>query len=226
MKIISTFRDYYDSVSHQYLDKEIVYMRGQTLLNLDKAAIEKYPRIENSSRGFGTDNGLTAAAEIIGFCGKIYPVITIRFNKLTGFFYSYEELEKFVIENEVPIKPGKKRWLWRDSYDLSLLVECKRFLENTEKFKAMEYLFSDYNAPAFLYRISDNNRQIIFNPMLKFYNFVTVKDPFTAHQELYQYVSGHLKQPQKPMVEISDKDKIHKHGFDKWSFRKMPKDKK
>jgi hypothetical protein len=226
MKIISTFRDYYDSVSHQYLDKEIVYMRGQTMLNLDKAAVEKYPRLDSHCRGFGDSTSMYTSAEIIGFCGKLYPVIVIKFGKLSGHFYSYETLEKFVIENELPLKAGKRRWYWRDTYDLSLLVECKRFLENTEKFKAMEYLFGDHNAPVFLYRISDNRRQLIFNPMLKFYDFVTVKDPFTAHQDLYQYVSGHLKQPQKPMVEISDKDKIHKHGFDKWSFRKMPKDKK
>jgi hypothetical protein len=68
-------------------------------------------------------------------------------------------------------------------------------------------------------RLVNQSYELVINPLLKKYSFFKMRDPFSAHQELYQFVGGYLKQPTRPMVEISDKDKVHKHGFDKWSFR-------
>ena len=39
------------------------------------------------------------------------------------------------------------------------------------------------------------------------------------------YISNIFGLPGNEIVEVSEKTKIEKHGFDKWSFRKMPKDK-
>lgn len=64
-----------------------------------------------------------------------------------------------------------------------------------------------------------------YHPCLKEYEFFKVLDAFGAFQELSMYISGVLGGTAPEMVEISDADRIHKHGFDKWSFRKPPEKK-
>ena len=55
---------------------------------------------------------------------------------------------------------------------------------------------------------------------LKDYEFYQRVDAWSAMQEISMWVSGVLPSSARPMVQIADKDKIAKHGFDKWSFRK------
>jgi len=40
------------------------------------------------------------------------------------------------------------------------------------------------------------------------------------------FMGGVLGSPEKEIVQIEDKYKITQHGFDKWSFRKEPKEKR
>lgn len=55
---------------------------------------------------------------------------------------------------------------------------------------------------------------------LKELQFYRVFDAVTAFQELDMWMSGALGLPGAPMVEVSDKYRMEKHGMDKWSFRK------
>lgn len=48
-------------------------------------------------------------------------------------------------------------------------------------------------------------------------------EPFQAFQMISQWVGGVLIQPDRPMITVSDTVKIHKRGFDKWSFRRPPR---
>jgi len=58
---------------------------------------------------------------------------------------------------------------------------------------------------------------------LKGIDFVRVIDTYAAFQELSMFVGGVMARPGNPMVEITDdKVKAAKHGFNDWSFRKMP----
>jgi len=67
---------------------------------------------------------------------------------------------------------------------------------------------------------------IVFNradngAFLKYWEFYTVKDAFTANQDIANYVGGVLLVAANPMIELNDKHKILKAGFDfKTSFRK------
>lgn len=63
--------------------------------------------------------------------------------------------------------------------------------------------------------------QLVTNPCLKDFQFYRVKDAFTVYQELDMFISGVLGHPGVPLIEITDKDRIQQHGFDKWSFRKQ-----
>lgn len=59
---------------------------------------------------------------------------------------------------------------------------------------------------------------------LKYFKFYRVLDSWTAHMEIANYVGGVLPGAVNPMVEISDKSKIVKHGHDPIrSFRNMPR---
>jgi hypothetical protein len=59
-------------------------------------------------------------------------------------------------------------------------------------------------------------------PSLKALEFFRCLNPWQVFQELSMFV-GNLATPEPPMVAISEKEKVAKHGFDEWSFRKMPK---
>jgi hypothetical protein len=49
--------------------------------------------------------------------------------------------------------------------------------------------------------------------------FVQIVDPFSAFQQISMYLSNQLASESKPPVELTDVDKVNKHGFDKQSFR-------
>jgi hypothetical protein len=51
--------------------------------------------------------------------------------------------------------------------------------------------------------------------------FQSVVDPWQAFQEISMWVAN-MARPDRPMVKLSDRDVAKKHGYDKWSFRKMP----
>lgn len=52
--------------------------------------------------------------------------------------------------------------------------------------------------------------------------FYKVFDPYAMFQELAMFVGGVLPRSGEEMVEIDDRTRKHKHGFDEASFRKPP----
>lgn len=61
-------------------------------------------------------------------------------------------------------------------------------------------------------------------PTLKSVEFFKVMDAYSVYQELEMWVGGVLPNGGRPMVEISDRDKVGKHGFNEWSFRRHKDD--
>lgn len=91
---------------------------------------------------------------------------------------------------------------------------------NNDKCIDENELLQQYNVPAILMDRATNS--IILNPCLNDLGFQKTVDPWTLFQEMSMYVGGVLKRQDAMLCEISDKDRIAQHGFDKWSFRKMP----
>jgi hypothetical protein len=59
------------------------------------------------------------------------------------------------------------------------------------------------------------------------YGFAKALPPVDAFQQISSWVSSTIPSGGNPTVEIKDdKIKAHKHGFDKWSFRKKGKNSK
>jgi hypothetical protein len=116
---------------------------------------------------------------------------------------------------------------WHNNLDDSI-----SYIQN---FDAIE-IFRELNSPVFIYdgdygrsyfygKLYNNHKpKFIINPLLKEYEFFKVFDTFQAFQEIQMFLGGVLGRGEKEIVQVADKYKIAQHGFDKWSFRKMPED--
>lgn len=216
MRIISKFHDFYDGVQRQGMDKDVVYVRETKDVDLDKKYGVEFYSTHSSS--------CSVHHHIIGYCGKIFKVceVIMSYDYIADherlLFYKYKDFREYMIRyrlgSEWDFKPRK--W-WPSSY--------RKFDEqDTNVFLG---IFHEYNTPLFLIssgKREGKNYKLTINPRLKDLEFQKVKDSYTAYQDIFQYVAGVLNSPENKMVKISDKDKIAKHGFDKWSFRqKGPK---
>jgi hypothetical protein len=85
--------------------------------------------------------------------------------------------------------------------------------------------FLEYRAPVYQIDLAcrpgqGGRRKIASNPCLNDLEFYRVADPSQAYQEISMYISGVLGQPDPKIVYLTDKEKIQKKGFNKWSFRR------
>lgn len=230
MKLISSFRDYYDSVSHQYLDKEIIYLREQREILCDSKKASTFPYVGKFGPHYKVINKegseVSVSMDIIGFCGALYPAVTFSTDMFSKTLFNIDELRQFAIARGLNISEGRKyRFSWRLYRDPSFFYDYEDFFKSREYFENLLPKFHELNTPCFLYEaVQNRDTKLLVNPKLKDYNFSSMKDPYSAHQEIYTFISGYLNQPVNNMIQISDEDKIHKHGFDRWSFRqKGPK---
>lgn len=262
MRIISSFRDYYDNIQSLGYDPDLCYLRNggkQQGHFFDSNLLygQDYYEVKNGNVIF--------EFFIIGFCGEIHNGIKAMRTwhrptnpkTITRFCYSIDDLDKFVNEDSKSKKledfyfKGKSRrrnylrgnvfyrknaekyfsdTFLQTPYIMSpfffTLSENKGEL-NGEKIK--DYFFT-YKVPVFaIYfggEIRDRDQVLDLAPCLSDFGFQKVKDPYTAYQEIAQYVSGVIGIGNPETVEISDEDMKHKKGFDDWSFKRMPGEKK
>lgn len=223
MRIISKFRDFYDGVMRTGMDREVVYLREEKRIELT----------ENLGFDFGTEdsgNFYSVKLLVLGYCGQIIKALdlsydikrpdTLTHTRYRRVFFDYDEFKSFMLANGYCRKwdfdPGR---IWSGKFE-----RFRRF--DTSK---LNDIFHRYQTPLFLVthktKYSTNGITTIhLSPSLQKIGFQTFKDPYTTYQDIFQYVAGVLNRPETKMVKISDKDKIAKHGFDKWSFRqKGPK---
>lgn len=200
MKIVDKQRDYYDCSMGVAYDPSVLYIRS------DKKKIPIKVRLDSY-------------CGILGFCGKLYP-----------FFYKgivdteyYWTTEEWSATN--PYKGYHRRWWRTDKTDKEFFDNVVLGRSHTE---CLDY-FHIYNTPIFLLcsdtksYTADNTIYLYTNPLLRPLGFSSIKDPYTAFQEIYQYVGGVLNNQMKPMPILDDETMAEIKGFDKkWSFRKEP----
>lgn len=219
MLIISKFHDYYDSAIAYGVDKECVYERKTETVKDSKWKYRDYTDFENKDFNF------RLTTHTIGFCGNVYRCVrveqqnkySISDKKIHG-FYRAEDIISFMEENDIGLREkGFSRWssTFRSTANINAYF-------NAEKKQHLYDMFREYNTP--IYVINRNNT--VINPCLKDFKFGKVRDAVTAFQDIHQYIAGVLGSKEKDTVDISDKTRIQQHGFDKWSFRKLPSKKK
>jgi hypothetical protein len=199
MRIISNFKDYYDNVSAHGVDTTLVYNRKQEVIPIvdirGNTSRPVYPYIRHLY------NRVEANPMVIGFCGKLYPVVEYK-----GIYYFCRadlKLEiSFWYENEL-------REFWA----------C----DTEPSYSSLKAYFSQY--PVFLYKYKGRDRVVEINPKLSDYSFYKVVDPFTAYQEIVQFLGTFVHPDSTTSEPLTEKQSLQKHGMDNMSFKK-PKSKK
>ena len=182
----------------------------------------------------------------IAFCGKMYYGICINYydisdnlRSLNSFWiWSLEDLDAFVekygsknykkIYNDSMKEKkkninysiyGKTFISYRNIIDRQYMMKVFEYYENRDNRNLID-LHHETGVPVIMYENINNNKTIVYNPVLKEIAFYKAVDPFQAFQEISMFISGVLGGNSPKMVELSDEMRIAKHGFDDKSFRK------
>jgi hypothetical protein len=242
MKIISNFKDYYDSVGRYGFDESIKYIRRTESIEVltkdyfgpDTFHTRGWNNLGKHNKKFEAQSlhqcgigDISGRSYILGFCGSLYKCISLETidtfkKKLTGIFYDKSSLKDWVSL----LRDSKYKILGRD------IVEI--FNVPIEYESRIKEIFFKYKTPIFILTQSiidsGGSHTLTINPSLKNFKFFQIKDPYSAFQEIQQYISGVLGVNVNPMATISNDSMIVKKGFDlKTSFRhpiKWKKDKK
>jgi hypothetical protein len=240
MKIISNFKDYYDSVRAYDTDSDFMFRRKteQVVISvnntdIDPALLEVF---------YNAPNGHGLRAVLLCFCGKIYPFWRINtFGSAPNLEYDHIFTTETLINsalytingdlNSAKVRFGvddANRFLetgntWHSSFNRSTVEKFVK--ENTGV--PMGYdMYHELDAPYFLiapeyvYGQKYKFFHVLKNPVLKPLDFVRIFDPFLAYQEISMFLGGVMAEKNKmPMVAGDDKVLAQQKGFDEESFR-------
>jgi hypothetical protein len=242
MRIVSKFRDYYDSAQGYGADPKLAYIRETKELTLK----EPYW----SQRMGPDDRKLNAAMNwfrdklppsytyydrgVVGFCGKAYPFyravrytdepMTVTAKKT---LYSFDAIIHY-LETTPTFRPAEVReqiaQLKSTKYHrYSGNLNAAHWKVYQEKFNPVlpDDVFRQFNAPvvAFWENVG-GTPMLVINPILREYDFASQVDPYRAFQELSMYVGNNLVTQKDPNPPIPDDLKAQSKGFDEWSFRR------
>lgn len=240
MQIISNFNDYYDSFQAHGLDKKMVFKRqsesyeGPVSLQLPErlAFIREFLLSRTPSNikvATRTCTALTATHGAVVFAGKIYPFVEVKAypksedkKTVVDHVYTNEALNAFFLRNGADLDKKKVQFFFdrktkpnRPNF-FAMHGSCELMGKATEHgigiatYRKIEV--EDREAPQHALEV---------NPRLATLSFAKTVDSMQAYQELAMFF-GNIAAPEKPMVNLSDKERHAKHGFDHWSFRKKP----
>ena len=239
MKIISKFRDYYDTIISFGIDPEIKYFRNTLEITLKK--YQSNLEFNYSDDGYDLfkwrDRFSTRLDPIlIYFCGTTFLAFRATYSGSIGLGYfgkSGKSIDSAVCYDSGDIikfiegyyqKVGLESVFVKSPKWKTKLMDYKEYSEfffdkvKDIKFKSVDEYYIKYSSPIIL---EDSNNKLIVNPCLKDIGFQKIKDPFTTFQEVSMFISNTFGMPGNKIIEVSNQTKIKKHGFDKWSFRKM-----
>jgi hypothetical protein len=222
MRIISTFKDYYDCMARYDDDYDTILLRKKEeviQIPFDLSFLEDNKRITYFNIYTGDlDIGLKPI--VIFFAGKAYPFLK-KIEKTTN-----TVVKSFIFDKEEALSLIKKNC--KDSKNI-----VNRFFDyfnkEREEFNNLCYNFGPifgmfFNSHNEYYlRINDRCVLIEKNIKLEDYGFHKFLPPYIAYNELRNFVYN-MSYPSRPIPEMPNDIKIHQAGFDlKTSFRKKKK---
>jgi hypothetical protein len=226
MKIVKSFRDYYDSACAWDRESVPLYVRKSQTFKTNDIRDPSFRIVMGLLNRMPCYN--KGCRWVIGFCGRLYPaysssrysvnknmfydiqsLITAAYQAETSYYFTDEASIRELQNNNSNRFSGRlNRWSWN------------RFVQDRGTPPPNDAVFRFFRAPVFL----SNLETVTVNAKLYECNFQTQFDPYTAYQELDMYLSNNLSDQQEPSSEVSDDLKRHYHGFDKkYGFRKRPK---
>lgn len=240
MYIVSKFHDYYDTASMYGIDKTCVYKRSEESVKIERPhwysnhtislPDGKTFELPRTGRGVSTRWGEKVEWNIthllVGFCGAIYPMVHIQDTSSSGksyCFYSHEEFQEFVDKVGLFSTTRNRYYYYSprwDKYNVEHQKGAEQYFKDVAEIN-QKYgeIFHAFKAPVFVIK----ERSVVLNSPLKPLGFMKVKDPQTAFQDIYMYISGVIGIDVKPMIQVSDKVKAASRGHDsEYSFKKTP----
>jgi len=235
MRIISGFKDYYDSVQRDDEERTPVFVRNQV-----EEELRKYTYEGELKKLFGFVARswsyyrlpYSCMFNVIGFCGKLYEVTIVwwsekTFNKVENkmenkvvkkFCYSFEEF----VEVTNKILQSHKKLGKRENAD-----HVSRKRKANELFTKMDTIsesflniFFELKTPCFLIQPKEVEVILTVCPKLEDWEFQKIFDTFSAYQEIRMFISGVLTNNEEVPQKISDEDMRDMKGFDDQSFKK------
>lgn len=220
MRIISRFKDYYDSYCTHDKDQTL-YVRNTEHIK-DVAA----PHYHSTDNKWLENLVVKLDCYDLGFCGKFYRFWRVLIDyKEPKFFYHFDELDKYF--NTASKKEAK--W-WNEPVHgriYTMLHMTNKGWKSQEQFyltdsrhQSWNGLFDKYKSPVMISSIiTQGEKGITLNPKLSSFQFYRVMPDWKAHQELDMYL-GNIAEDRKVIPEIDDVTMAEAKGFDKFSFRK------
>jgi len=211
MIINSKFKDYYDYFAHQYRDEKVIYNRVTERYNVNKYQefidfIETYTCNYYYSN-FGMTN-IDDRVSLLLIAGRIFPFRyytndTSKYEKK----YDFKNPYKFINDNK---HKYKYRWKFKKLKQVSSGERIPQALKFCREIAPIIYINGDK----------------LYNPETKRYVYVVIKNPCLkdfsppiSTWEIYQELMGILASKEPNIPEMTNKNKIDSHGYDKYSFR-------
>lgn len=222
MRIISDFKDYYDCGQQYGFDPKLIYNRK--IQHID---------VELNIHGWFKH---CSELVIIGFCGKLYPVVLLKtaYRNDVDVCYSIEDVDQFAHAYLTKKELGDyyADSFYRFSYrGFGNRIYYQNLFGKVKDFGLLHSLFIQYHTPIF--SIIRNNKTglthgkfgytLSLNIKLKDFYFYRVFDSYSAYQELSMYYGGVLGGIKEVVPDVPDKVLVDAKGFDKYSFRKDKK---
>jgi hypothetical protein len=244
MRIISKFKDYYDTVQAYGQDDICVYHRVTNEFDITDKKTNDLVKEYFGMIPYLPYDMTEGKRVLLGFCGKMYPVWKINYyphkhkphKSESDWCYSSDDIEHFMKryksldENHArfidPESRERSRFYYsKDFTKKKIDIACESFYNKNK----LEYLFFDHKAPIFIieepdrqYRNKNRYYKLITNPNMRDYKFFKQKDTFSAYQEISMYISGILGLNDQDIVHISDRDMKDQKGFYEYSFKTLP----
>lgn len=232
MRIISKHKDYYDGVQIYGFDPALTYIRTESEHYIK--SLGTYPKI---CKTYTAKEFYVLENFLIGFAGKIYPVIQIRTFNDKFYFYNIEDLKKFITTHQLELLIKNSKWqnLEQEYQGICNFFDGKLNMyafwrgENYNFTDIYKELFTKFESPIFVvdnhHNCNSSEIMVTTNVLLKEYQFQKVMTPFETYQNLYMYLANKAN-PEPHMIEISDNKKSEKAGFDNMSFKQVSPGKK
>jgi hypothetical protein len=251
MRIFSKFHDYYDTALGFGIDPNIIYERKEEDITdwvKDQPGLQKrLSKIHDNIFDFRVERINSPELQIINkivmlFCGKIYFCIKISYkgkhipyydNTITKFIYTFDAFKRVIaIHSKINLEHNITSGLFDGTRSKPMTIS-KRFKLLFDKqgieSEVIKDIHFELDTPVIVIDydlIYTYSKKIMVykNRCLKDMEFFKIMGPFTTFQEISMFIGGVMGGKSPIMIEVSDKDRISKHGFDKFSFRKEPKE--
>lgn len=230
MRIISPFKDYYDSAQAYGIDPYLRYYRQPKLI--EKIRLQDYFPLPGIKSRLGYWNVILARTGLLIVCGRIYPFLlpneTVNFDQCQD---SHAQLTRIlpISRNDQRIVSEEIDLPFRDqNYWLEIVNDYFDELDEVRGTQVNSAIHRYVGAPVLLTTFNQTDPwtpdaepvQAITNPRLANFGFQSILDPFTCFQEIAQYLGNELAQPDIAPLRTGDDETIARaKGFDEQSFR-------